>query len=154
MDKAGEYLRWGVASYKNGKKGEAQSLFIRALKEDQENGLAWFWLGTVAESTDHRLVCLQKTLEFDPSNSTAMKLLRKSCPLGETETVPKEALPQSGDRPLLPSAAEMGDASHSPESTDRNLETDRYTDYLLVMGVVIMLLAITAVLVMFFQSFS
>ena len=155
MDKAGEYLRWGVASFKNGKKGEAQSLFIRALKEDQENGLAWLWLGTVADSAEHRLVCLQKTLEIDPSNSTAMKLLRKFSPFGDSETEPNDAPHQNVNRHLSLPAAEMGsDVPQFAGSPDQKIETDRLTEFLLVLGVVIMVLAITAVLVMFFQSFS
>lgn len=67
----------GVAAAKAGDKALARGKLETAVKMDQNNEQAWFWLAMVVETDDERRTCLGNVIILNPQNERAQKMLDK-----------------------------------------------------------------------------
>ena len=72
-----DLVRDGIADIKAGDKAAGRGKLEAAVKIDQYNEQAWFWLASVVESTDERRVCLNNVLLINPQNQRAAQMLSR-----------------------------------------------------------------------------
>ncbi|MDL1899346.1 hypothetical protein FBR02_01085 [Anaerolineae bacterium CFX9] len=82
-DLARELRQQGIAAAKAGRKDEARQLLQQSLRLDATSEPAWLWLASVARDSRERLFCLQRLLEINPNNETALKALAQAQQSGE-----------------------------------------------------------------------
>lgn len=75
MDDARELRQQGIRAAKAGQKDEARRLLQQSLRLEPDSEPAWLWLASVASNTRERVFCLNKVLEINPNNDTALKAL-------------------------------------------------------------------------------
>ncbi len=75
MEDARDLRQRGIRAAKAGQKDEARQLLQQSIRLEPDNEAAWLWLASVARDNRERLFCLQKILEINPNNETALKAL-------------------------------------------------------------------------------
>ncbi|MBK8021716.1 MAG: tetratricopeptide repeat protein [Chloroflexi bacterium] len=75
MDDARELRQQGIRAAKAGQREEARTLLQQSLRLEPENEAAWLWLASVANNNRERVFCLNKVLELNPINETALRAL-------------------------------------------------------------------------------
>lgn len=75
-EQARELRQQGIAAAKAGQKDQARQLLQQSIRLEPNNEAAWLWLASVARDHRERVFCLQKILEINPQNDTALKALR------------------------------------------------------------------------------
>jgi tetratricopeptide (TPR) repeat protein len=75
LDDARELRQQGIRAAKAGQKEEARRLLQQSLRLEPDSEPAWLWLASVASHTRERVFCLNKVLEINPNNDTALKAL-------------------------------------------------------------------------------
>lgn len=81
----------GIAAAKAGRKDEARQLLQQSLRLDPASEPAWLWLASVARDQRERLFCLQRLLEINPNNDTALKALAQAQQSNEPTSAPAES---------------------------------------------------------------
>lgn len=76
LDDARELRQQGIRAAKAGQKDEARQLLQQSLRIDPDSEPAWLWLASVANNNRERVFCLNKVLELNPNNETALKALQ------------------------------------------------------------------------------
>lgn len=74
---AKNFIQRGINAYKMDRKELAKQFFEEAIRNDEENELAWLWLASVVESEREKISCLEKVLQINPENETAKNSLDK-----------------------------------------------------------------------------
>ncbi|MFO7320602.1 MAG: tetratricopeptide repeat protein [Chloroflexota bacterium] len=65
----------GIEAAKRGSREEARLLLQQAIRLDPQSEPAWIWLASVVDDPRERIFCLEKTLELNPHNETALRAL-------------------------------------------------------------------------------
>ena len=63
------------ASHEN-QKEFAKQCYLQAIVHDAENEMAWLWLASASDSTEEKISHLQKVLNINPENETALSSLK------------------------------------------------------------------------------
>ncbi len=74
---ASELLRLGIQAAKDGNRQAAQMMLQQVISNDRENIRAMLWLAKIAPDLETRTSWLQRVLQIDPNNETALKALTK-----------------------------------------------------------------------------
>lgn len=82
---ASELLRLGIQAAKDGNREAAQMMLQQVIRKDRDNVRAMLWLAKIAPDLETRTSWLQRVLQIDPNNETAIKALTKQ----ETRDVSK-----------------------------------------------------------------
>ncbi len=69
------WLRQGVADAELGRNTRARERLMKVLEYDEENILAWFWLGKVVESLEEQVICFENVLTLNPEHAEAQDAL-------------------------------------------------------------------------------
>lgn len=101
-EQARELRRQGIAAAKAGDSDRARELLQQAIRLDPRSEAAWVWMASLARDRRERLFCLQKLLQINPHNETALQVLA-------TMDVTPEQLLGAGRPDLAPLAAASGD---------------------------------------------
>ena len=70
------FLQRGIDAADSGGKEQAADHFTKALEYDQNCALAWMWMANIAESSDGKLLYLEKALSIEPDNENAAEAYR------------------------------------------------------------------------------
>ncbi|MFN2272713.1 MAG: tetratricopeptide repeat protein, partial [Anaerolineae bacterium] len=70
---ADDLLQQGIAALRAGDKAQARQLFSQAIRQDPRNEQAWLWLSGALETTQDKLMCLNKVLVINPANEAAQR---------------------------------------------------------------------------------
>lgn len=73
---AQQLFKQAVAAAKQQKLPAARKLIQASIRKDPDNPLAWLVYASIAENKRDKLLCLKKTLELDPENAQAHKMVR------------------------------------------------------------------------------
>ncbi|HLU10279.1 MAG TPA: tetratricopeptide repeat protein, partial [Oceanobacillus sp.] len=92
-DQARELRQQGIAAAKAGQKDQARQLLQQSIRIEPNNEAAWLWLASVARDQRERVFCLQKILEINPNNETAIRALEGLT--GATEAPAAPATPSA-----------------------------------------------------------
>jgi len=74
-DLARELRQQGITAAKAGNKDEARRLLQQSIRLEPDNEAGWLWLASVARDAQERVFCLNRILEINPNNETALKAL-------------------------------------------------------------------------------
>jgi len=66
------FVQRGVDASNDANMDFARQCFLQAIVHDPESEMAWFWLASIADSTDEKIAHLQKVLNINPENETAV----------------------------------------------------------------------------------
>ena len=72
-----DLLQQGITAYRAGRREEARDTFIKAVKQDPENELAWGWMYQISSSDRERIHCLKQMLRINPKNEKPARLLEQ-----------------------------------------------------------------------------
>lgn len=102
-------LDQAIAAVQEGRKAEARQLLESVLDVDERNEKAWLWLGSVVDSDEERIICLENVLTINPNNEMA----RKGLAVLRTEAATKQpSVPGTAEELIEPSPA--AEASQPP----------------------------------------
>lgn len=87
----------GIAAAKAGDRALARGKLEAAVKIDQYNEKAWFWLARVVETDEERRACLGNVIIINPQNKRAQELLDKL----ENRAIAKEKQARRSPRMLM-----------------------------------------------------
>lgn len=73
---AKNFVQRGVDASNEAQMDFARQCFLQAIVHDERNEMAWFWLASIADSAEEKLSHLQKVLNINPENETAVKALQ------------------------------------------------------------------------------
>lgn len=73
---AKNFVQRGVDASNEAQMDLARQCFLQAVVHDERNEMAWFWLASIADSAEEKLSHLQKVLNINPENETAVKALQ------------------------------------------------------------------------------
>ncbi len=82
-----QLLRDGITAAREGDKSRARTLLDEVVAQDPENEKGWFWLASVADSDEERMVYLGNVITINPDNERAQAILERleARQAGETE---------------------------------------------------------------------
>ncbi len=66
-----DLLRQAITAAKAGRPQQARAMFLRVVKTEPRNELAWLWLSEVGSGWEDRIGALEKALEINPGNTAA-----------------------------------------------------------------------------------
>ena len=117
-EQARELRQQGIAAAKAGQKDQARQLLQQAIRLEPDNEAAWLWLASVARDQRERVFCLQKILEINPDNETALRALESTMPASPFGTSAQPAPSQTHTAKVEPisaaSAAREADIMSQP----------------------------------------
>lgn len=70
------FVERGIEAAQENQKEFSNHCFMEALRHDNENEMAWLWLATNSESPEEKIAHLQKVLNINPENETALASLK------------------------------------------------------------------------------
>jgi twitching motility two-component system response regulator PilG len=70
------FVQRGIESSKESQTGFARQSFLQAIVHDDQNEMAWLWLASIAEIVEEKKSHLQKVLNINPNNETALASLK------------------------------------------------------------------------------
>ncbi len=73
---AKNFVQRGVDASNEARMDLAKQCFLQAVVHDERNEMAWFWLASISDSADEKLSHLQKVLNINPENQTALTALQ------------------------------------------------------------------------------
>lgn len=73
---AKNFVQRGVDASNEAQMDLARQCFLQAVVHDERNEMAWFWLASISDSADEKLLHLQKVLNINPENETALTALQ------------------------------------------------------------------------------
>jgi hypothetical protein len=95
-------LQRGIAALRGGDNLQARQLLGQAIRQDPGNEQAWLWLSGAMETTQDKLMCLNKVLAINPGNEAALRglaALQTSPPASPTPAPPSPLETQPVPRP-------------------------------------------------------
>ncbi len=66
----------GINAFHESQKDFAKQCFLQAIVHDNENEMAWLWLASASDSTEEKMSNLQRVLNINPDNETALTSLK------------------------------------------------------------------------------
>ena len=72
-----DFTKQGISALKAGDKAQARTLLSKAVRQDNQNVLAWYALSFAAEKEKEQVFCLQRVLQLDPNHAKAQQRLAK-----------------------------------------------------------------------------
>jgi tetratricopeptide (TPR) repeat protein len=135
-DQARELRQQGIAAAKAGQKDQARQLLQQAIRIEPDNEAAWLWLASVARDQRERVFCLQKILEINPNNETALRALEGAMPSSPFSATPQPAHAPTAEAPSASTAAREADIMSQPPgvplpSTEGVAEAQRQVEAML-----------------------
>ena len=73
---AKNFVQRGVDASNEAQMEFAKKCFLQAVVHDERNEMAWFWLASISDSAEEKLSHLQKVLNINPDNETALTALQ------------------------------------------------------------------------------
>ena len=70
------FVQRGIDASHQGQKEFAKQCFLQAIVHDAQNEMAWLWLASSTESIEEKCSHLQKVLNINPENETALSSLK------------------------------------------------------------------------------
>ena len=70
------FVQRGIEASKERQKDFAKQCFLQAIVHDNQNEMAWLWMASVAGSDEEKSMHLQKVLNINPENATALSSLK------------------------------------------------------------------------------
>ncbi len=70
------FVERGIDAAQENQKEFANHCFMEALRHNNENEMAWLWLATNSDSPEEKIAHLQKVLNINPENETALASLK------------------------------------------------------------------------------
>lgn len=104
---ARELRQQGIAAAKAGQKDQARHLLQQSIRLEPNSEAAWLWLASVARDQRERVFCLQKILEINPNNETALRALDGIAPAAQSS--PFVNAPQQASVPQPSAVAREAD---------------------------------------------
>jgi CheY-like chemotaxis protein len=75
---ANTFVQRGIGAAKDNQTSFARQSFYQAIAHDSQNEMAWLWLASIADSADEKQTYLEKVLEINPENPTALEVLKNA----------------------------------------------------------------------------
>ncbi|MCY7376150.1 MAG: response regulator [Pyrinomonadaceae bacterium] len=72
---AKNFVQRGVDASNEAQMDLAKQCFLQAVVHDERNEMAWFWLASISDSAEEKISHLQKVLNINPENETALTSL-------------------------------------------------------------------------------
>jgi tetratricopeptide (TPR) repeat protein len=66
-------LQTAVTLIRQGQKEQGRDLLLQVVQADENNEIAWLWLGAVVDSLEDQITALENVLAINPNNSSAQK---------------------------------------------------------------------------------
>ena len=109
-------LDQAIVAVREGRKAEARQLLESVLDADERNEKAWLWLGSVVDSDEERIICLENVLTINPNNEMA----RKGLAVLSAETATKQpSVPGTAEELIEPSPTTQGTQRPIPPPSSR-----------------------------------
>ncbi len=89
-------MRDAITAAREGDKDRARTLFEEIVERDDKNEKAWFWLASLAEEDETRIIYLNNVLAINPANERAQSILTS------LETRQKKAAKSALDEEVIP----------------------------------------------------
>lgn len=70
------FVQRGIDASHDSQMDFAKQCFLQAIVHDSENEMAWLWLASITEAVEEKISHLQKVLNFNPENETALSSLK------------------------------------------------------------------------------
>lgn len=70
------FVQRGIEASKESQSGFARQSFLQAIVHDDQNEMAWLWLASISEIIEEKKSHLQKVLNINPNNETALASLK------------------------------------------------------------------------------
>lgn len=104
-------VQTGIECYKSGNKADALKIFLKVLKREPNNEIAWLWLAACVDKPEQKKDCFHKVLTINPNNVVAQKALAELELQAVSDTKP---IPQNGTVLKCPSCGSvMGKPDHT-----------------------------------------
>ncbi len=68
-------LQRGIEAARAGRRAQARSHLVRAVRQDPHNPIAWFWLAYLLDSPRQQFDCLRQVLRLDPAHVEARQAI-------------------------------------------------------------------------------
>ncbi len=69
------FVQRGINASRDNQKEFAKQCFLQGIVHDSENEMAWLWLASTSEAQEEKISHLQKVLQINPNNETALSSL-------------------------------------------------------------------------------
>ena len=70
------FVQRGIEASKESQSAFAKQSFLQAIVHDDQNEMAWLWLASISDTVEEKKSHLQKVLNINPNNETALNLLK------------------------------------------------------------------------------
>lgn len=128
---AQQLFKQAVAAAKQRNLPAARQLIQASIRKDPANPLAWLVYASIAESKRDKLLCLKKTLELDPDNAQAQKMVQEMgvdpaqlIHAGEPSAAPPAEEPSAApEQPTAPPAPNIFSFGREPAAADPGFVT-------------------------------
>ncbi len=155
-------LDQAIVAVREGRKAEARQLLESVLDADERNEKAWLWLGSVVDSDEERIICLENVLTINPDNEMARQGLavlraetaskQPSVP-GTIEVLPEPSPAPEGSQPPVPSSASRVEAPAGEAPSGPSAKTDSRAFIVITIVLAVMLIC-TVLCILAFVAFS
>ncbi len=155
-------LDQAIVAAREGRKAEARQLLESVLDADERNEKAWLWLGSVVDSDEERIICLENVLTINPNNEMARKGLavlraeaatkQPSVP-GTTEALSEPTPAAEGFQPPVPPSASRPEAPAGEAPSGPSAKTDSRAFIVITIVLAVMLIC-TVLCILAFVAFS
>lgn len=72
------FVQRGIDAFQENQAEYAAQCFNKALEYDEQNGMAWLWMASLADSAEGKIVYLEKVLSIDPENDAAQSAFQSA----------------------------------------------------------------------------
>lgn len=96
-----QIMRDAIEAAREGRKGDAKTLFQQVVDQDDKNEKAWMWLASVVDTDEERRVCLSNVLFINPGNERAQTAIAKLDAKAKSAEQDQEVIPGVNRRQLL-----------------------------------------------------
>jgi CheY-like chemotaxis protein len=73
---AKNFVQRGIEADRENRRDFARQCFMQAVVHDNRSEMAWLWLASIAETSEEKAAHLQRVLEINPNNETALASLK------------------------------------------------------------------------------
>ncbi len=73
---AKNFVQRGIEADRENRRDFARQCFMQAVVHDRRNEMAWLWLASIADTNEEKAAHLQRVLEINPKNETALTSLK------------------------------------------------------------------------------
>ena len=155
-------LDQAIVAVQEGRKAEARQLLESVLDADERNEKAWLWLGSVVDSDEERIICLENVLTINPNNEMArqgLAVLRAEAAAKQpaapdtAETLPEPAVEESQPPVPVPPPASRAEAPAGKTPSGSSAKTDSRAFIVITIVLAVMLIC-TVLCILAFVAIS